>query len=115
MDNMLGTYNLGKMDYKIQEGKVVVNYVLVIKATPSGIVFKFQSGEVAPPIRWNLAVKGSIVTMRVFQAIGKQGTNLWQKIKNPLLKIGGGIAGGAVGGPAGAAAGSAAGSVLAGD
>ncbi|CAG8776436.1 5731_t:CDS:2, partial [Ambispora leptoticha] len=40
-----------KMDYEIQEGKVIIDYVLVIKATPSGIVFKFNSGEVSPPIR----------------------------------------------------------------
>src|SRR5437763_7987 len=50
LDGMLGTYNLGKMNYEIQEGKVIVKYVLVIKATPSGILFKFQSGEVSPPI-----------------------------------------------------------------
>jgi hypothetical protein len=114
MDGMLGTYNLGKMDYKVEEGKVIVNYVLVVKATPSGILFKFQSGEVSPPIRWNLAVKGSVVTMRVFQAIYQGQKSLWQKIKNPLLKIGGGIAGAYLGGPAGAAAGSAAGSAMAG-
>ena len=52
--------------------------------------------------------------MRVFQAIYQGQKGLWQKIKGPLLKIGGGIAGGALGGPAGAAAGSAAGSALAG-
>ncbi|CAG8776443.1 13578_t:CDS:2, partial [Ambispora leptoticha] len=50
-NKMLGTYNLGKMDYEIQEGKVIIDYVLVIKATPSGIVFKFNSGEISPPIR----------------------------------------------------------------
>src|SRR6185295_5406428 len=109
---MLGTYNLSKMDYTIEQGKIIINYILVVKATPSGIVFKFQSGEVAPPIRWNLAVKGNVVTMRIFQAIVKGQKGLWQKIKGPLLKIGGGIAGGALGGPAGAAAGSAAGSAL---
>ncbi|CAH1765283.1 1683_t:CDS:2 [Entrophospora sp. SA101] len=48
------------MDYTIEQGKVIINYVLVVKATPSGIVFKFQSGEVAPPISPLFKIGGAL-------------------------------------------------------